>query len=267
MGRIVIALVALVGALSGCGSDGVTGFDDASVEYDGPLYVAKGRYGAAGAAIDCPAAAGQNSRSDPYGGGVTSDSVEEALETAVSEGLFLFAPTSEVRLVATTTDRAMLVHEEGGRILMALVFRDGPGTEGAGGDGWYLESAARCDFAEFPEDFAEMAGYQLWRDEHGEPVPVTQVYSTPGSAHCDWESMTFLLLNRERDMFVSEPLPELENFIAGPYEVGVALPDDARDLGVERDGRHLWLGADGRYAYVGTREHLEAWPRIDTGCA
>ena len=266
-----LAGTALCGALVGCGSQGadsaVDGLPRASHQYHGPLSVERGRYGAAAEALDCPPAAGQRSRSDPYGDGATSGSVEGALDTAVSEGLFLFAPTDELRLAATTSDRALLVHESGGRILMALVFRNGPATEGAGGAGWYLEAAARCDFAEFPEEFAERAGYQLWRDDRGDPVPVTEVYSTPGSAHCEWQSMTFLVLDRERDMYVQDPLPALEKFLSGPYEVDVTLPDGARDLGVERDGRHLWLAADGSYAYVGTLEHLEAWPRIDTGCA
>lgn len=261
---IAITLVALVWALAGCGSDdgegAVDGFPKASHEYDGPLFVDKGRYGAAAEALDCPVAAGQWSHA------ATSDSVREALETAVSEGLFLFAPTDEVRLAKAEENRALLTYEAEGRVLMALVFRDGPAPETSGGPGWYLESAARCDFAEFPEEFAERAGYRLWRDGEGRPAPVAKVYSAPGPQHCAWDSMEFLYVE-DRLAYVQDPVPELRRWVAGPYQDDVPVPGDAQDTGVERDGRHLWVSADRTYAYVGAARHAEAWPRFEAGCA
>ena len=260
----------LAGGLTGCGSDegatDVSGFTHASHDYKGPLYVEEGKYGAAGQALDCQPAVGQFAREKVYAEGATSDSVEAALETANSEGLFLFAPTDEVRLAKAESDRALLVHEVDGRILMALVFRNGPATEGAGGPGWYLEAAARCDFAEFPEAFAEEAGYRLWHDRDGRPVPVTRVYSAPGPEHCSWQSMEFLYLG-DRNAYVREPTPELRRFVAGPFETDVRLPADAEDTGYERGGQHLWLAADGSYVYVGSAARVEAWPRFDGACA
>jgi len=265
-----VGLALLGGALLGCGSEDVavdvSGFDDATTEYDGPLHVDAGRYGAAGEALHCRPVDGQVARAATYAEGATSDSPEQALETAVSEGLFLFAPTDELRLAKAEEDRVLLVHEDDGRILMALVLRDGPGTAGAGGDGWYLEAAARCDFSEFPEAFAEKAGYRLWRDRHGDPAPVSRIYSAPGPEHCDWQSMEFLFIGDEKDVFVHEPTRELGRFIGAPYREDVRLPADAVDTGYERDGRHAWLAADGRYAYVGTRAQVDAWPRFDAGC-
>ncbi len=262
--------VVLGAALLGCGSEDtaphVSGFADASTEYDGPLYVDSGRYGAAGQALACDPAAGQFENADVYAEGATSDTVEEALETARSEGLFLFAPTDDLRVARTEDERVMLTYEADDRILMALVFRDGPATEGAGGPGWYLETSARCDFAEFPVAFAEKAGYQLWQDDDGEPAPVTKLYSALGPAHCSWDSMVFLYA-QDRHVYVREPTRELERFAAGPYHADIPLPDDAGDTGYEREGRHLWLSADDNYVYVGTPRSVEAWPRFETGCA
>ena len=265
-----LGTVLLAAALLGCGDEDsapdLSGFSDASTEYDGPLHVATGRYGAAGEALACDPAVGQLSKSSVYGGGATSDTPAKALETAVSEGLFLLAPTDEMRLAKAEGDRVMLTYEADSRILMALVLRDGPATEGAGGRGWYLEAFARCDFAEFPEAFAEKAGYQLWHDADGEPAPVTKLYSAPGPAHCSWDSMVFLYA-QDRHSYVREPTRELERFTAGPYHPDIPLPDDASDTGYERAGRHLWLAPDGTYAYVGTQRSVEAWPRFETGCA
>ncbi len=264
-----LGAVLLAAALLGCGDEDsapdVSGFADARTDYDGPLYVESARYGAAGEALACAPAAGQFEPADVYGGGATSDSVEQALETAVSEGLFFFAPTDEVRLAKAEDERVMLTYEADDRILMALVFRDGPATEGAGGPGWYLEASARCDFAEFPEAFAEKAGYQLWHDADGEPAPVTKLYSAPGPAHCSWDSMVFLHA-QDRHSYVREPTRELERFTAGPYHADIPLPDDASDTGYEREGRHLWVSADDRYVYVGVPDSAEAWPRFKGGC-
>ena len=244
----------------------VVDLPDAATPYDGPLYVDSGRYGAAGEALACTPAAGQLENADVYAEGATSDSVEGALKTAVSEGLFLFAPTDDLRVARAEDERVMLTYEADDRILLALVFRDGPATEGAGGPGWYLEAAARCDFAEFPEAFAEKAGYQLWHDEAGEPAPVTKLYSAPGPEHCSWDSMVFLYA-QDRHAYVREPTRELERFTAGPYRADIPLPDDASDTGYEREGRHLWLSADDNYVYVGSPRSVEAWPLFEAGCA
>ena len=66
---------------------------------------------------------------------------------------------------------------------MALLVRDGPATEGAGGDGWYVEAHARCDFAEFPEETARtaLASYRIWTDTDGTcRCRWRTVYSAPG---------------------------------------------------------------------------------------
>jgi hypothetical protein len=254
-------------------TDDAKGFPPAATSYDGPLS-APGRYGAAGKAIDCVnPPTGSNRTEDVYSQGATSDTPRGAVDTAYSEGLFLEMPRVDLAVAATEEDRQMLTYESSGRVLLALVVHNGPAASGTGGDGWYVETVARCDFAEFPAAdrvIAGMVDYGIWTDEDGVPVPVTKVYSSPGPAHCSWESMTFLILDegtgRRSRSYIENPNKELRDYIAAPYLRNVPLPDDARDTGWQRNGRHLWLSTDGRYAYVGTVTSVDAWPRFDSGC-
>lgn len=271
---VVIAAGAAFWAGTNGSTDDARGFPPAATTYDGPLS-APGRYGAAGRAIDCVhPPTGSNRTQDVYSEGATSDTPRGAVDTAYSEGLFLSMPRVDLAVAATEDDRQMLTYESAGRVLFALVVHNGPAAEGTGGDGWYLETVARCDFAEFPEKDAVLDGlvrYEIWTDKDGVPVPVAKVYSSPGPEHCDWQSMTFLALNdgqgRRSRFYIENPIKELRDFVAAPYLQDVALPDDARDTGWQRNGRHLWLSTDGRYAYVGTAASVDAWPRFETGCA
>ena len=55
-------------------------------------------------------------------------------------------------------------------VRVAVVLHDGPATKGAGGDGWYRESWARCDVSELPDEVAESYfGYQIWTGPDGQP--------------------------------------------------------------------------------------------------
>lgn len=74
-------------------------------------------------------------------------------------------------------------HPRGGSPKAALVVRDGPGSEGAGGDGWYVESWAVCDVVELP-DVARELGCEVWTDARGEPVPTRVLAVTRGPEHC-----------------------------------------------------------------------------------
>lgn len=154
--------------------------------------------------------------------------------------------------------------------LAALIFRDGPATEGAGGEGWCLESWARCDFSEFPAEVAESYfGYQLWTGADGLPALTTEIVSFPGSEHCDWQSMTFLSLGEGKDetLFLRRPDEELRPFVATEFVDDMRLPDDAIATAYSRDGNRLWLSPAGDRVYVGRPGEVEAWPRFDTGCA
>ncbi|WP_134767650.1 hypothetical protein [Nocardioides sp. 1609] len=266
------ATVAAVGVAvgGGSGSRTATDFAPAITTYDGPLD-ADGPYGAAGRALDCRyRPTGSRDSSTPYESGATRDTPAGAVETAYSEGLFIDAPEVDLALAAEDDDRQLLTYEVDGRVLMALLVRDGPATEGAGGPGWYVEAFARCDFAEFPDALTAtgLTRYSVWTDVDGVRVPVSQVFSSPGPEHCDWQRMTFLYLGsgRRERTFVEDPEKRLRDYVAGPYRADVPLPSDATDTGWEREGRHLWLSADGDYAYVGTADSVAAWPRFNTGC-
>ena len=179
----LLALTAFL--LAGCGDDtGVSAIElpSADQQYDGPLYVEEGRYGAAGRVLECrhqPAAGGFAS-AEVFAEGATSDTVEEALETARSEGMFLELPELELEVAKVERDRVLLTYTVDGAVRAALVFHDGPATEGAGGDGWYRESWARCDLSEFPDDVAESYfGYQLCTGPDGVPALTSDIVSYP----------------------------------------------------------------------------------------
>jgi hypothetical protein len=206
-----------------------------------------------------------------YADGATSDTVEGALETAYSEGMFLEVPKVELAVAKTEADWVLLTYADpAGAVKVAVVFHDGLGTEGAGGDGWYRESWERCDFSEFPERVAESYyGYQIWTGADGTPALTTEIVSYPGPAHCDWQATTFLSLgdgSRDQALYAEHPQPELVQYMEGEYVADLPLPDDAVATPYSRDGRRLWLSPDNRYAHVGQPSSVEAWPRAQVGC-
>ena len=266
-----MALVAML--LGACGDDSGATLDlpRADEQYDGPLYVDEARYGAAGEVLDCRMrpAAGAFQSAKEYGGGATSDDVALALDTARSEGLFLEVPVLDLAVAKTDRDRVLLTYTSENAVKAALIFHDGPATEGAGGAGWYLESWARCDLAEFPAEVAEsFFGYQLWTGPDGLPALTSKVVSFPGSQHCDWQSTTFLALGegrRDQAMYAKDPQPELVEHMQGPYVDEMELPADAVTTPYSREGQRLWLSPDERYAYVGKPGSVEGWPRTKPG--
>lgn len=65
----------------------------------------------------------------------------------------------------------------------AVVVRRRPAGPGSGADadglGWYVESWARCDLADFPDAVSEARGVQVWSDRDADRVPTT-TWSRPG---------------------------------------------------------------------------------------
>jgi hypothetical protein len=163
-------------------------------------------------------------------------------------------------------DRVLYVLEVDGRFKQAIVVHDGPAVEGTGGPGWYVESWARCDFSELPEEATDAFGVEIWTDREGRPAPTTRIVAWKGPAHCDWESMTFLHLDdNDEHAYVRNPDRGLDEFFAEPYQAHAELPDDAEPTGFMREGQRLWLSSDGMRAYVGTRDDVEVWPRTVQG--
>ncbi len=250
----------------------MTSENAAEYAYGGPLLVARGeaahpRAGAAGDVVDCTAwGSGGLSGKVVYSGGATAGSPSEALEVAVSEGGF--RGVQEGLVVAKEEgDRVLYVLVVSGKIKQAVIVRDGPATEGAGGPGWYVESWAHCDYSELPRPFTNSIGLQTWTDAEGETAPTTAIQSWTGPEHCNWQSMTLLRLGRGE--YVRDPRDELEDYFVGPYEEHAALPADAVDTGFERGDDHLWRSPDKQRVFVGTSGDVEVWPRAlqRLGCA
>ncbi|MBW9210167.1 hypothetical protein KV100_10900 [Mumia sp. zg.B21] len=244
-----LAAALLMLACTACGQDLVTG------TYEGPLAV-EGRQGAAHQVVECDGTAeGGNGYPDEHDDGALSDDAEEALRTAFDERQ-LDGVRDGYRVVRADGPRTLFTFTADGRVRQAVIARDG---EASGEKGWYVESWARCDYAELPEDVAEAAGVQVWSDATGR-VSTRRITSYAGAEHCAWEHMTFLKLGKAE--YVREPDASLADFFAGPYASSVALPPDARDTGFRRGSDHLWLSADGAWAYVGSGERVERWPRV-----
>ena len=251
---LAVAVLCLVPALAGCGDADVSVGTPAEHSYDGPLHVSpqeaeRPRAGAAGDVVDCTTwGGGGSSGTGGYDEGATAVSPAEALEVARSEGGF--GGVQEGLLVAKEEeDRVLYVVEVAGVAKQAVIVRDGPATEGAGGPGWYVESWAHCDYSELPRTFTDSIGLQIWSDAAGRPAPTTVIEGWTGPEHCDWQSMTFLNLGGAT--YVRDPRPELADYFARPYQAHAELPADAVDSGFERDGDRLWLSPDGQRAFVG----------------
>lgn len=266
MRRSTVALVVPIVALAGsaCGDAEVASTQPADEPYEGTLHISRHEAehpgaGAAGEVVDCTAwGNGGFSDADVYREGATADSPEQALEVARSERIF-GGVQEGLRVAKREESRVLYVLEVDGAIKQAVIVRDGPATEGAGGPGWYVESWARCDYAEFPRSFTESLGLQIWTDSAGRPVPTTTIESRKGPEHCDWQSMTFLHLDEAT--YVRNPDPGLDEYFAEPYQEHSDLPPDAINTGFEHDGEHLWLSADEQRAFVGTEDDVEVWPR------
>ncbi len=247
---------ALVGCLSGCADLS----DEPADSYSGRLY-AEADNGAAGAVVQCSTRVrGGIAGHSPYAEGATADTLEGAWQNARTEGIFDGASTG-YDIAAEDDTRVLYAYSVGGEPRQAVVMRNGPATEGAGGPGWYVESWARCDLSEFPDSVAAANfGQLIWTNAAGERVPTGRIVSAPGPAHCDWQAMTFLQLGDEA-VYVRQPDPDLHRHFAEPFDPRLPLPDGAVDTGYQRAGDRLWLSTDRQRAYVGNRQSVELWPR------
>lgn len=264
----VCAALALTSALAACSDDADDPVDagaPAAHSYDGPLHVEPSharhpKAGAAGDVVDCDTwGRGGSETARVYAEGATARTPAKALEVARGESLY--SGVDDGLLVAKQEeDRVLYVLEVGGVVKQAVIVRNGPATEGAGGDGWYVESWARCDEVELPRSYTDEVGLLVWSDATGTPVPTTSIEARRGPQHCDWQSMVFLTIDRRT--WVRRPLREVADHFTDPYRAHATVPADAADTGYARRGKHLWISADGRYAYVGSRDDAEAWPRM-----
>ncbi|WP_370617847.1 hypothetical protein [Mumia sp. Pv 4-285] len=253
MRRLLSAVAMLILLTSACGEDTL-----AAGTYDGPL-AAEGRQGAAHRVVECDdAPTGGNNYPGEYDNGALSDEPEAALRTAFDEAQITGVHDGYV-LVREDDDRALFTFTDAGRVRQALIVHDG---EAFGKEGWYVESWARCDYAELPAAVAERAGVEIWFDADG-PVSTRRVHSADGPEHCGWQHLTFLSLGETT--YVRDADTEYAEWTDAPYDSEADLPPHAVDTGFHRDGDHLWRSPDGTRAYVGNREKVAVWPRTKDG--
>lgn len=277
-----LAIVGVASALllTACGQSVVVDAAPEAPPYEGPLHVEvtappgdekADRSGAAGRVVDCDAPLTGYSEPEPYGGGPVSRSPSAALQRELGDYATRGA-TSGLREARREADRVLYVYEVDRRVKQAMIVHRGRGVEGD--TGWYVESWARCDWAELPAALAEGLGLQVWTDESGKRVPTSRLVSSPGPEHCGWQEMTFLNVDggdlAGGQSYVEHADAEsYPDHFAVAYDSSSALPADAQDTGYERGGRHLWVAPDQSRAFVGTRRSVAVWPRTvePLGCA
>lgn len=292
-GRLPVAILSVVIAtlVSGCGQDVIaappepapTSYPtDWPPPYDGPLEVAvtsppgatsAERGGAAGRVVRCTSTVlGGYSAPDEHRE-VVSSSPTDDLERALSYGGGGVV-VSTLLQVRADGPRQLWTYDVDGLPKLALVFLQGTARDQR--VGWWIETWARCDIAEFPDAIARARGVQVWVDGSGRRLPTTTISSSAGPQHCDWESMTLLFLGagdddefEDQELYVSDVQPGLEDYFDERYVAAGPLPADAVDTGWSYRGRHLWLDPQRRRAYVGSARSVQIWPRTVTplGCA
>jgi hypothetical protein len=253
---------------SGCGNPVLGDAAPEAPPYEGPLFVEvtapptdqrADRSGAAGQVVDCDAPAVGDSRMGTYDGGSVSRTAARALSAGVGE---TYLGSTRFREARVETDRVLYTYEVERRIRQAYIVHRGLAVDGR--TGWYVESWARCDWAELPE-LAEKIGLQIWTDGTGRRIPTSELVSGRGPEHCGWQTMTFLNVRggdlEDGQTYVANPDPTYyPDYFRVPYRTGQRLPSTARDTGYVLDGRRLWVAADRSRAFVGTASSVEVWP-------
>jgi len=264
--------------LSGCGNPVLGDAAPQAPPYQGPLFVEvtapptderADRSGAAGLAVDCDAPAVGDSRMGTYDGGSVSRTAARALSAGVGEA---YRGSTKFRRARVETDRVLYTYEVERQIRQAYIVHRGRAVDGH--TGWYVESWARCDWAELPPELAEGIGLQIWSDATRRRVPTSELVSGSGPEHCNWQSMTFLNVRggslEHGQTYVANPMSDYyPEYFEVPYAKDARLPSTAHDTGYALDGRRLWIAADRSRAYVGSEQSVEVWPATTQplGCA
>ncbi|MFE9020909.1 hypothetical protein ACFYNL_20410 [Streptomyces sp. NPDC007808] len=275
---LVVLTVLATAAVSGCGGarEGLVVEGAApTVPYDGPLYVPTEELdedsaravrlasGAAGRALECDG--------EIYSGGGGEAWSEQDGGATPEEGLAAYfdreqpdLPRSGYRVEREEGGRVLFSYDVAGRTKVAVVVAE----DRADRPGWGPETSASCDPAELPESFTDTLDVEIWTDEDGRRVPTTEISSSAGSAHCDWQRAHFLGLgaHRDRGLYARDPDGVLApGMLNAAYDGDVPLPDGARDTGYRLGAWRLWLTDDTSTAYVRTPDGVEAWPRVKDG--
>lgn len=257
--------------------------EPATIPYDGPLWVAPAKGvplhedpGAAGQVVNCHFKPIGATNPSPYNTGEVGDSANDALRLAVKESQF-DGIVDDLVVAKDEPGRRLYVYQHGGRNYQAAVFHEGPAAPGTGVDAdgiaWWLESSARCDIAEFPDQIAEDRGWEIWTDQVGQRQPIHVINSHSGTdcvrgarfleigdGQPAGEAPTQYVANAEK-------FPE---FFDERYRLHLQLPSDAVASPYHHGSERLWFSPDLQRAYVGTDPRdVALWPRTTQhlGCA
>ncbi|MDG4858055.1 hypothetical protein P8605_07810 [Streptomyces sp. T-3] len=289
--RRLVAAAAVLLTLSACG--GITVGDDrvdespsgdgssgSTAPYDGPLKAKTPKWvgedspleggGASLRALECAV--------DPFQGGIGDDgwadsdgesSPDAALQQHLSEGqMWRIIPERGYRVERRSGKRVLFSYDVGGRTRAAVIVAENL----RGKDGWIVETYALCDPSEFRAAERADLDLRVWTDEQDRPVPTTKISSSMGPEHCDWQSVEFLHLGRDkaRRQYFRDPEAKFadSDLLNSRYADDVPMPGDATDTGFCYEGRELWLSADKKDAYVRDGGHVQRWPgsKEQVGC-
>lgn len=183
---------------------------------------------------------------------------EEGLAEFLTEPFRKAVPRTGYQPTAAGNGRILYTLPVGGRTRVAVVLahdRD-PATYA---QGWAAASFAWCDPSEFPASSDGERLTQIWTDRSGTRMHTDRVVGYRGPEHCDWTSVTFVLLGGFRgQQYLRDPEGVLAQFVRGRYAVSAELPKGARDSGYRRDGAALWVSRNA--AYLVTPGNVERLP-------
>ncbi len=276
------ALVVLaMTALAGCAATPGVVSSTRPTTVDAPLTLASqpatdealiGWPGAAGQIVRCSGPVVGTTRGAPYGGEDVGTTPDAALEAGRSWFSWDGAQNG-FSFVKEADDRRLYVLDVDGLVKQALILRHGPALRGDGTRDtvtrWWLESWARCDYAELPDEVARERGLQLWTDADGRRQPTSTLVSFdfrgdcfPGTTALDVDGPVVGGSGEDAPVeYVRAPHPDLRSYFADSYVEHTAVPGDAIDSGYSRAGDRLWFAEDRRFAYIGSEDDAEAWPR------
>jgi hypothetical protein len=270
--RYVLAAVVLgVSAFTaGCGDPVVKVPGDIRGEsvadpYDGPLHLPSVnpthkdplvRSGAAGRALECTGDVYQGGYGKRTGVSGRYRSPMEALRILSANWDML--PSSGYRVEREDGERILYSYDVAGKTRIAVIVVKDDAR-------WRVEAAARCDPAELSDSATDEMGVGVWTDQNGDRVPVAELSSRQGPAHCNWESITFLITKDER--YFRDPDGVLRGWrtIERQFDSNAVLPLNATDTGYTMDGQRLWFAADKSAAFVVSGEKVERWPAFPEG--
>ncbi|MGW6402188.1 hypothetical protein [Streptomyces sp. NPDC055134] len=192
---------------------------------------------------------------DGWGASDGADSPDQALSALVSDEFSRSLPRRGYRVEREAGRRVLYSYDVGGRTRVAvIVAKDLPRRPG-----WSLETYAQCDPSEFARRDRAHLDIRVWADRKGRPAPASEIFSTAGPEHCDWQSAEFLHLGDRQ--YLRDPERSLpRELLHSSYGPKTRLPEGAMDTGYRDGRRQLWLSADKSDAYVRTGSVVERWP-------